>query len=96
MKVVFTDRSRQRLHEIQSYIAFHNIRAAVKVVDRIVFAAEFLGDHPLLGVVWHGGPTRAFAVPGLRYRIHYSTDEAADRVVLLTVVHTGQLPPEFA
>ena len=29
MKGVFTDLSRRRLHEIQSYIAFHNIRAAV-------------------------------------------------------------------
>ena len=36
MKVVFSDLSRRRLHEIQSCIAFHNIRAAVKVVDRII------------------------------------------------------------
>ena len=36
MRVVFSDLSRRRLHEIQSYIAFHNIRAAAKVVDRII------------------------------------------------------------
>jgi plasmid stabilization system protein ParE len=44
MKVVFSDRSRARLHEIQGYIAFHNIRAAEKVVDRIIYAAEMLGN----------------------------------------------------
>ena len=36
MKVVFSDLSRRRLHEIQAYIAFDNIRAAVKVIDRII------------------------------------------------------------
>ena len=51
MSVVFTDRSRARLHEIQGYIAFHDIRAAMRVVDRIIYAAEMLGDHPMLGVV---------------------------------------------
>lgn len=95
MRVLFTDRSRQRLHEIQSYIAFHNIRAAVKVVDRIVFATELLADHPMLGKVWRGGPTRALVVPGPRYRIHYIVDEVGERVVILTVAHTSQMPPEF-
>jgi plasmid stabilization system protein ParE len=47
ISVVFTDRSRARLHEIQGYIAFHDIRAAMRVVDRIIYAAEMLGDHPL-------------------------------------------------
>ena len=95
MRVVFTERSRARLHEMQSYIAFHNIRAAVQVVDRIVFAAELLADHPLLGAVWRDGPTRALVVPGHRYRIHYIVDEAGGRVVILTVAHTSQMPPEF-
>ena len=49
MKVVFSDLARTRLHDIQGHIAFHNIRAAEKVVDRILYAAEMLGDHPLLG-----------------------------------------------
>jgi plasmid stabilization system protein ParE len=65
LTVVFSARSRARLHEIQGYIAFHNIRAARSVVDRIIYAAEMLADHPLLGTVWQGGPTRALTVPGL-------------------------------
>jgi plasmid stabilization system protein ParE len=93
MKVVFSDRSRARLHEIQGYIAFHNIRAAEKVVDRIIYAAEMLGDHPKLGVVWNGGSTRALTVPGLPYRVHYRVDEQAGRVEVITVAHTSRLPP---
>jgi toxin ParE1/3/4 len=94
LPVVFSDQSRARLHDIQGYIAFHNIRAATKVVDRIIYAAEMLGDHPLLGGLWNGGPTRALPVPGLRYRIHYEVRE--DRVEIITVVHTRQLPPSVA
>lgn len=94
MRVVFSDLSRRRLHEIQSYIAFDNIRAAVKVVDRIIFTAELLGDHPQLGVLWQGGPTRALTVSGLPYRVHYRIDEAGDRVEIITVAHTSQLPPK--
>ena len=95
MRVVFSDLSRRRLHEIQSYIAFDNIRAAVKVIDRIIFTAELLGDHPQLGTLWHGGPTRALTVSGLPYRIHYRIDEANSLVAVITVAHTSQLPPDF-
>lgn len=91
MSVVFTDRSRARLHEIQGYIAFHDIRAAMRVADRIIYAAEMLGDHPLLGVVWENGPDRALTVPGLPYRIHYQI--SGDEVRIITVAHTRQLPP---
>ncbi len=93
MKVVFSDLSRARLHDIQGYIAFHNIRAAQRVADRIIYAAEMLADHPHLGAPWQGGPTRALTVPGLPYRIHYRVDQGAGRVEVITVAHTSQLPP---
>ena len=95
MKVVFSDLSRRRLHEIQAWIAFDNIRAAVKVIDRIIYTAELLGDHPDLGTLWQGGPTRALAVSGLRYRIHYLVDESKGEVAIITVAHTSQLPPDL-
>ena len=95
MKVVFSDLSRARLHEIQGYIALHNIRAAEKVVDRIIYAAEMLGDHPRLGTVWRRGATRALVVPGLPYRIHYRVNDVDGRVEIITVAHTSQLPPRI-
>ena len=92
LRVVFTDLSRARLHEIQGYIAFHDIRTAIRVVDSIIYAAEILGDHPLLGRVWENGPNRALTVPGLPYRIHYEVNVGV--VNIITVAHTRQLPPE--
>ncbi len=92
LPVVFSERCRARLHDIQGYIAFHNIRAAEKVVDRIIYAAEMLGDHPQLGAVWSDGETRALMVPGLPYRVHYRV--IMDRVEIITVAHTRQLPPK--
>jgi plasmid stabilization system protein ParE len=71
MKVVLSDLARARLHEIQGYIAFDNARAAVRVVDRILWSAELLGEHPKLGPKWRKGPTRAFNVPG--YSIGFTT-----------------------
>jgi plasmid stabilization system protein ParE len=93
LPVVYSETARARLHDIQGYIAFHNIRAAASVVDRIIYAAEMLGDHPLIGVEWDGGPTRALRVPGLRFRIHYRVTEA--RVEIITINHTSQLPPRL-
>ena len=93
MKVVFSDRSRVRLHEIQAYIAFFNSRAAVRVVDRIIYAAEMLEDHPQLGAPWREGPTRALVVPGIPYRIHYRLH--LDRVEIITIVHVRQKAPHF-
>jgi plasmid stabilization system protein ParE len=92
LRVIYSETDRTRLHDIQGYIALYNIRAAATVVDRIIYAAEMLGDHPLIGVEWHSGPTRALRVPGLPYRIHYQVAEA--QIEIITVVHTRQLPPE--
>jgi plasmid stabilization system protein ParE len=93
MPVVFTDRSRDRLRTIQGYIAFHNLRAAERVITRILGAAEMLGTFPDLGHPWESGPTRALSVPGMPYRIHYAV-VPGERVVILAIAHTSQLPPE--
>lgn len=92
MKVVVSDLTRRRLHEIQSYIAFHIIRAAAKVVDKIIHTIEMAGDHPKLGAKWQGGPTRALGAPGLPYRVHYRLKDAKGQVEIITVAHTSQLP----
>ena len=60
-------------------------------MDRIIYAAEVLGDYPEIGPIWPPGPTRAFVVSGLPYRIHYRLAE--DRVEVITIAHTSQLPP---
>ncbi|GHC54806.1 type II toxin-antitoxin system RelE/ParE family toxin [Neogemmobacter tilapiae] len=93
LPVVFSDRSRDRLRAIQGHIAFHNIRAAERVMACILAAAEMLGDHPELGMLWQNGPTRALSVPGLPYRIHYRVVRN-QRIEVITVAHNRQLPPK--
>lgn len=93
MKVVFSDLSRARLHEIQAYIAFDSARAATRVADRIIYAAEMLADFPELGARWMNGPTRALSVSGLPYRLHYRITK--DVVEIITISHTSQRPRRF-
>ena len=93
MKVVFSDLSRLRLHEIQAYIAFHDAKAAIRVADRILYAAEMLADFPELGSSWQGGQTRALVVSGLPYRLHYRI--LGDTVQIITIAHASQRPPQL-
>ena len=94
MKVVFSPRALLRLREIQAYIAYDNVTAAAKVVNRIRQSTEMLADYPMLGRDWDGR-TRALVVSGLPYRIHYRIDESAEIVEVITVAHTCQKPPRF-
>ncbi|WP_196053584.1 type II toxin-antitoxin system RelE/ParE family toxin [Paracoccus lichenicola] len=93
MRIVLSDLSRRRLHEIQSYIAFHNARAATQVADRILYAAEMLADFPDLGTRWQGGSTRTLVVSGLPYRLHYRI--VGDTVQIITIAHTSQRLPKL-
>jgi plasmid stabilization system protein ParE len=61
------------------------------VVGRILRSIELLGEHPNLGFPWRSTTTRALMVPGLRFRIHYEIID--ETVVVLTIVHTRQKPP---
>jgi plasmid stabilization system protein ParE len=94
LRVIFSPRARRRLREIHRHIAKDNPGAAIRSVDRIVYVAGFLADHPRLGRDYDGR-TRALMVSGLPYRIHYSLDEAAGIVEIITVAHTSQGPPRF-
>ena len=93
MKVVFSALARTRLLDIETYIADQDPRAAERVVHRIIFAAELLGEHPKLGVVWKGGTTSALVVPTVPYRIHYRIE--GKELQVITVAHTSQLPPKL-
>ena len=94
MRVIFSPRARRRLREINRHIASDNPGAAIRAVDRIVYVAGFLADHPRLGRDYDSR-TRVLVVSGLPYRIHYSIDQAAGVVEIITVAHTSQRPPRF-
>lgn len=94
MKVVFSPRALRRLREIQSFIAYDNVTAAARAMNRIRQTIEMLADHPKLGGRWDSH-TRALVVSGLPYRIHYRIDDAQAAVEIITVVHTSRIPPQF-
>ncbi len=94
MKVAFSPRALLRLREIQSYIAYDNVSAAARVVQRIRQSAEMLADYPQLGVSWDAR-SRALVVSGTTYRLHYRINAKADTVEIITVAHTSHKPPRF-
>lgn len=95
MKVALSDRAKRDLREIQSWIAYDNPMAALRVATRILQLIELLSDFPELGRKWEHGPTRALVVPRLPYRIHYRADDATDTVNVITIVHTRRRPPRL-
>jgi plasmid stabilization system protein ParE len=52
-----------------------------------------LVDFPEIAPEWVGGPTRALAVSGLPYRIHYWLRQ--DAVEIITIAHTSRKPLSF-
>ena len=93
MIVVLSPRAVQRLREIQAWIAYDNLTAAAQVIQRIRQTTEILADHPKLGPVWRGGPSRSIVVSGLPYRVIYRIDSQGRRIEIVTIAHTSQKPP---
>ncbi len=94
MKVVFSPRALLRLREIQAWIAYDDVSAAVRVVNRIRQSTEMLADRPRLGRK-RDARSRALVVSGLPDRIHYRIDETAGVVEIITVAHTSRMPPRL-
>lgn len=94
MKVVFADEAKADLRVIHSYIAYDNMRAAARVIDQIVNAAEMLADHPKIGTIYQD-KIRRLAIPRFPYCIYYRVDETAETVLVVTILHTSRIPPDF-
>jgi addiction module RelE/StbE family toxin len=93
MIVVLSPRAVQRLREIQAWIAYDNLTAAAQVIQRIRQTTEILADHPKLGPLWRGGPSRGIVVSGLPYRVIYRIDAQGGQIEIVTIAHTSQRPP---
>ena len=93
MIVVLSPRAVQRLREIQAWIAYDNLTAAAQVIQRIRQTTEILADHPKLGLLWRGGPSRGIVVSGLPYRVIYRIDAQSGQIKIVTIGHTSRRPP---
>lgn len=94
MKVVWTDRAKQRLREIQEYIARDAPKVAPKVVRRLVRRSRQLATLPR-----SGRSVPEYRRDDLRellerpYRIIYLVLDGQQRIDVLTARHYRQLLP---
>ena len=92
MKVVWTDRARQRLRELNDYIAADAPLVAPQIIKRLILRSKQLQTAP-----WSGRKVPEYQRDDIRelldlpYRIIYRVHSG--RVVVLTVRHVRQLLP---
>lgn len=88
----WTRRALRRLDEIGTHIAIDNPGAAMRVVARLVAAADALANHPALGRPGRLTGTRELVLADMPYIIPYRVTPTD--IEILTVMHTSQAWPE--
>lgn len=76
------------LESIQRYIEAENPKAAARVIENIMTAADSLIDFPLLGKPWRRAGTRKLVLTKYPYSIIYRL--APDTVFVLTIAHQSR------
>lgn len=92
MNVRFTPQAYDDLKAIREWIGEDDVRAADRVVSRIVQTAMMFGQFPRLGRAGRVEGTREFSVVGLPYLIIYAIASESE-IDVLTVVHTRRRYP---
>ena len=88
MRVLWTERARNRLGEIQRYIERDSPNRAVEFCERLIDATEQLAEHPLSGsLLPEDGAYRQLVTD--EYRIVYRVAERF--VYVMTIVAPGML-----
>jgi toxin ParE1/3/4 len=90
-EIVWLDDALQDLDDIGSYIALDDVRAAERVVRRIVEAVSVLAWHPMLGRLLGDGDTRRLIVTGTPYIAFYRLRE---RIEILAILHGAREWPD--
>lgn len=76
------------LESIQHYIEVENPKAAARVIENIMTAADSLIDFPLLGKPWRCAGTRKLVLTKYPYSIIYRLTPAT--VFVLTIAHQSR------
>lgn len=76
------------LESIQRYIEAENPKAAARVIENIMTAADNLIDFPLLGKPWRRAGTRKLVLTKYPYSIIYRL--TPDTVFVLTIAHQSR------
>lgn len=86
----FSDRARQQLNSIQSYLRERNPHAARRVGVAIRDSAERLRYFPFAGRPGRANGTREWVVRGYPYVIVYELRRAESELMILGVFHAAQ------
>ena len=76
------------LESIQRYIEAENPKAAARVIENIMTAADSLIDFPLLGKPWRRAGTRKLVLTKYPYSIIYRLTPV--KVFVLTIAHQSR------
>ena len=87
----WSPRALRDLDDIFDYIAEHNPRAALDVIDRIRERARFLTEHPNAGRMGRLAGTRELILGDLPYVLPYRVAETA--VEIIRVLHGARRWP---
>lgn len=89
MQIVWTDKARQCLAEIETYIKQDSEQAALKIVLKLVTkTTDQLSRYPGSGKPGRIHGTRELFFSDMPYLVVYSAD--ADKVMILAVFHSSQ------
>jgi toxin ParE1/3/4 len=95
-EVIWSDRAKQSLRQINDYVAALNPTAADRLIKTITHRGEQLGTVPLIGrkPFPTDSPNVREVVSG-KYRIFYEVNEDAKRVEILEIWHSSRQEPKL-
>jgi plasmid stabilization system protein ParE len=95
-QIVWTDRARDDLHEIVSYIAADNPEAARRVGMDIYETVALLGSFPLIGPTYpRGFHGNIREIVSWSYRIFYRVNNRRKIVEIITIWHGARGTPNL-
>ena len=92
MRIVWTRKALQHLADIHAYIEQDKPEAARRVADTIRKTVAYLAKHPHLGSPGRKAGTRELVIVDTPHIIPYQVRD--DRLIILSVLHGAQRPPE--
>ena len=90
MKLRFTPRATQDLSEIADYIRERNPQAALRVRAAILESLQNLILFPHVGRQQTIEGVRKLVTRRYPYLVYYTTDDAADEIVIVTIQHPAR------
>lgn len=88
MRVRFTLGARRQLDQIFTYIATDSPAAARRIVDRIEYVGELLGDQPRMGRKIEFGDLLVLPIWGTPYLLYYRI--VGEEVQIVRVRHSAR------